>query len=94
MKTDSSVVISLTRDQALVRFELLTRADAVIRLPDEHQAEERVLWETRPSSSERSWSRSNQSIQRWLPQRASASCAPSMAPTLRRTSESEYVQRA
>jgi hypothetical protein len=45
MKTAPGVTLSLTRDQALVLFEWLSREDGRSGIPTEHQAEQKVLWE-------------------------------------------------
>lgn len=45
MKAAPTVTITLTRDQALVLFEWLSREDAKNYIPIEHQAEKKVLWE-------------------------------------------------
>ena len=45
MKTTLEVTLSLTCDQALVLFEWLSREDGRSRIPTEHQAEQKVLWE-------------------------------------------------
>lgn len=41
----ADVLLSLTRDQALVLFEWLTREDEAERIPTAHPSEQRVLWD-------------------------------------------------
>jgi len=42
--TEEETQISLTNDEALVLFEMLTRFSNTDKLNIEHQSEERVLW--------------------------------------------------
>ncbi len=41
----SDVLLSLTREQALVLFEWLTREDEAEKIPIAHPSEQRVLWD-------------------------------------------------
>ena len=42
--SEDDIQISLTKDEALVLFEMLSRFSDTDKLSIEHQSEERVLW--------------------------------------------------